>query len=262
MERNMEDLGIQLVKAGLRTAIIVAESGMTRKQITAARKRLNIRGNAESGPLPQAESLLGSRQLTLEASLFMHAYLMIAHQPKVGIDIRSVVAAHTHYLDCHASLRGQQIDIETVLDLDRAWVLARDYRAMVISMRTCQDCRLEFVSSFNDRRFCCPICSGVRCKAPEESVLDKRHSRTLPEYLEIAQQVAKQVNWGNTAEEIARDLQLNDDEFELARDLSKLSPREIRMVAATNLKPAAVLHHIRERGNVLSLAATPEAVAV
>lgn len=246
-----EDLGNILVKAGMRTAIIAIEADMSRKQITAARKRFQIRGNSESGPLPQAENILGSRALTLEASLFMQAYLSIAQQPKVRVDILSVLAAHDHYLDCHAGIRDGKIDTDCILDLDRAWVLARDFRTMEVGMRTCHDCRIEFVATFNDRRRACPICSGVKITTP--TVEGACKGKNIGEFIEIAAQIAKQLNWGSTDDEIARDLELSDSEYELAKVLSRLSPREVRLVIQADRPAHEVVQEIRNRGSVNSL---------
>lgn len=247
-----ENLGTILVKAGMRTAIIAIEANMSRKQITAARKRLQIRGSSESGPLPQAENILGSRTLTLEASLFMQSYLSIAHRPKTQVDILSVLAAHSHYLDCHAGIRDGKIDTDCVLDLDRAWVLARDFRSIEVGMRTCHDCRIEFVAAFNDRRQACPICSGIKITTPEQSGTTK--GKTISEFVELAGQIAKQLNWGNTDDEIAKDLNLTDTEYELAKVLSRLSPREIRMVIEADRPAHEVVQVIRNRGSVSALA--------
>lgn len=66
-----ESLASVLVKAGFRSAIIRLHTGLTRKQVTSLRKKLGVCGPSESGPLPNAESLLVKRAVSLEASLFM-----------------------------------------------------------------------------------------------------------------------------------------------------------------------------------------------
>lgn len=248
----MDDLGTLLVRSGLRTAIIVAETKMNRKQITAARKRFGIRGNAESGPLPQAESLLSSRPLTLEASLFMHGYLLVAKQPKSGVDIKAVLAAHTHYLDCHAGIRGGRIDTSTLLELDRAWVLARDYRSMVLGMRTCHTCHLEFVASINDRRHACPICSGVDIKCPSEAT-SVSGIRTIDDFIEFAQKVKNQLNWGNSDLEIMSDLGLREDELDLCKELARLSARDLQSLVDSKQGTAEILALIRGASTAAAL---------
>jgi hypothetical protein len=247
----MEGLGVLLVRAGLRTAIIVAETSMTRKQITAARKRFGIKGSAESGPLPHAESLLSNRALTLEASLFMHSYLLIAQQPKSGVDIRAVLAAHSHYVDCHGSIRGGRVDLNSLLELDRAWVLARDFRSMVVGMRTCHTCHLGFVASINDRRQACPICSGVSITSSDE--MSKSNLRSIHEYVEISKKVKTQANWGNSDEEIICDLQLRDDELEMCKELSKLSSLDLRKLVAAEYSTSEVFNFIRESSSLAAV---------
>lgn len=240
----MEDLGTLLVRSGLRTAIIVAETAMTRKQITAARKKFGIRGAAESGPLPQAESLLANRPMTLEASLFMHAYLLIANQPKAGVDIKAVLAAHAHYLDCHGAIRGGRVDVDTMLELDRAWVLARDYRSMSLGMRSCHNCHIEFVASFNDRRQACPICSGTNIKSSTHAN-DAPPMRSIEEFIEISEKVKNQINWGNSDDEIIADLALRDDELDLCKELARMSPRQLGSLVESNSNTAEIFGIIR-----------------
>lgn len=249
---EMQDLGSTLVKAGLRTAIIVAETNMTRKQITAARKKMGIKGNTDSGPLPQAESLLSSRPLTLEASLFMHAYLLVAKQPKSGVDIRAVLAAHSHYVECHASIRSGRIETKTLLELDRAWVLARDYRSMVVGMRTCHSCSLEFVASINDRRHACPICSGVNIATPV-ACSKLSSARALSDFIEISQKVKIQINWGNSSSEIIEDLGLSPDEYDLCVELSRLSSKELKSLAESNHDGAQILEMVRGASTVAAI---------
>ncbi len=154
-------LHIRMAPCGFRSAIIRAQTGLTRKQVASLRKRLGIVGPAESGPLPQAHSILSGKAKAMEASLFMLNYLYLAKTPRVDVDIDAVIAAHDQYFHCHAAIRNGQVDLENFLDIDDAWVVARDYRALEVMMRSCSGCHIQFVSSIHDGRQCCPICNGA-----------------------------------------------------------------------------------------------------
>lgn len=248
----MEAVNDYLVKSGLRTVILVSETGMSRKQITAIRRRLGLRGSADSGPLPHSENILGNRAMCLEASLFMQAYLMIAKNPKVEIDILSVIAAHSHYLECHAAIRGGKVDLDHFLELDKGWVLARDFRGYGIVMRNCESCHIEFVSSINDRRHSCPICSGVTIETPEESD-EATGSLSLQEIISKVGEVRKSCNWGVTDEEICADLNLSETELAVAKQLAQLSPRELKALTEKASGTAEIIEFIREHGNLKPL---------
>jgi flagellar transcriptional activator FlhC len=249
----MEDMNELLVRSGLRTVILVSQTGMSRKQITAIRKRLGLRGNAESGPLPQAESLLSSRAMSLEGSLFMHSYLMIAKDPRVEVDILAVIAAHNHYLECHGDIRGGKIDLDHFLELDRAWVLARDYRGMIVGMRSCSCCHLEFVASINDRRHNCPVCSGVTVEVQNEYEINQ--SRTVADLIEISDKIKIMMNWGMTESELCNELGLSAGELEIAKALGALSSTELRQLADREQESADILEILRETGSLKSMVA-------
>lgn len=224
-----EALAGVLVKAGFRSAIIRLHTGLTRKQVTSLRKKLGVCGPSESGPLPNAESLLVKRPVSLEASLFMLAYLITAEKPREAIDIHAVMAAHTQYLDSHSSLRGGNMDLENILELDDAWLVARDYRSQEVTMRTCNSCHVEFVASINHRRHACPLCDGVQVRDPFHCDFADRpvSTRSVGELIEFSHKVSQWENWGYSAEEIRSELSLSSHEFSACKKILSFSEAEV-----------------------------------
>ncbi|HCF3016936.1 TPA: hypothetical protein NIB55_004177 [Pseudomonas aeruginosa] len=247
MTYDMDEKSIneKLVKSGLRTIILVSQTSMKRKQITAIRKQLGLKGSADSGPLPHSETILGSREMILEATLFMQAYLLIAQNPAESIDNLAVISAHAHYLECHGSLRGGAVDQDVYLDLDRAWVIARDYRAMNVSMRSCNTCHTEFVASSVCRRFNCPLCSGTTVEIPTEP-----EPRSLSELAELSNSVSKALNWGSNDEELCSEIGITLSELTVAKALSTLSPRELRALVASEASTSAAIKALQEQGSL------------
>lgn len=225
-----ESLAKTLVHVGFRSAIIRIHTGMTRKQVTSLRKREGIVGPSESGPLPNAESLLAKKEATLEASLFMLAYLITAKAPRSEIDVDAVMAAHSQYYDCHAALRNGQLDLENVLEIDDAWVIARDYRSKEVTMRSCSTCHIEFVVSINRPKHCCPLCEGVQvrdrfhCDFADRSLTHK----TPAELIEMSSKVSQWINWGYSVEEIKAEYELTDKEFAACKKLQSFGPSKLQ----------------------------------
>jgi len=247
---NEKSIHERLVKSGLRTIILVSQTSMKRKQITAIRKQLGLRGSADSGPLPHSETILGSREMILEATLFMNSYLMIAENPAECIDNLAVISAHSHYLECHGSLRGGAVDQEIYLDLDRAWVIARDYRAMNVTMRACKSCHTEFVASSACRRFNCPLCSGITIEVPTDA-----ESKSLSELAGLSASVSKYLNWGTSDEEVCKEMGITKSELTVAKALNSLSPRELRALVSSDVSTAQAIQALQEQGSLQSMVA-------
>ncbi|NWC84073.1 hypothetical protein HX798_27870 [Pseudomonas putida] len=256
-------LDVRMARCGFRSAIIRAQTGLTRKQVASLRKRLGIIGPAESGPLPQAHSILSGKSKAMEASLFMLNYLYLAKAPRMEVDIDAVIAAHDQYVHCHAAIRNGRVDLDNFLDIDDAWVVTRDYRALEVMMRSCSGCHIQFVSSIHDNRQCCPICNGAvvrsdvfACDA-QIAVTD----RSVAELIELASPVLKFKNWGATQIEICKELRLNNDEYSLCQGLSKITKAQFAMLTQRYSNGVELLTAFKQDG-LSALKVSPAALAV
>ncbi|CAI9912124.1 TPA: FlhC family transcriptional regulator [Pseudomonas aeruginosa] len=256
-------LDVRMARCGFRSAIIRAQTGLTRKQVASLRKRLGIVGPAESGPLPQAHSILSGKAKAMEASLFMLNYLYLAKTPRVDVDIDAVIAAHDQYFHCHAAIRNDQMDLDNFLDIDDAWVVARDYRALEVMMRSCSGCHIQFVSSIHDSRQCCPICNGAvvrtdlfSCDA--QAVVTER---SVPELIEISALVMQFKHWGCTETEICKEHGLNSDEYALCLALPKLTNAHLASITNRFATGVDLLSTFKQEG-IGAMKASPAALAV
>ncbi|HBN7932908.1 FlhC family transcriptional regulator [Pseudomonas aeruginosa] len=256
-------LDVRMARCGFRSAIIRVQTGMTRKQVASLRKRLNIVGPAESGPLPLAHSILSKKARAMEASLFMLNYLYLAKSPRNDVDIDAVIAAHDQYMNCHVGVRGGQADLENLLEIDDAWVVARDYRTQEVMMRSCSGCHIQFVASVQDSRQCCPICNGavVRTDLFSCDAQTAKTDRTIPELIEMASLVQQFKNWGSTEAEIRAEHALNAEEFSLCLSMAKLPSSQLALVNQ-RYNSGAILLTAFTRDGMSALKPSQAAVAV
>lgn len=256
-------LDVRMAKCGFRSAIIRAQTGLTRKQVASLRKRLGIVGPAESGPLPLAHSILTGKAKAMEASLFMLNYLYLAKTPRIDVDIDAVIAAHDQYFHCHGAIRGGQVDLDNFLDIDDAWVVARDYRAQEVMMRSCSGCHIQFVASIHDNRQCCPICSGavVRSDLFSCDAQTVFTERSVADLIEVSGVVMRFKHWGCTESEICKEQSLNSDEYSLSLALSKLTNSHLAAISQRFNDGTALLSAFKQEG-MSALKASQAALAV
>lgn len=256
-------LDVRMARCGFRSAIIRVQTGLTRKQVASLRKRLGIVGPAESGPLPQAQSILSGKGRAMEASLFMLNYLYLAKTPRNEVDIDAVIAAHDQYLHCHVGIRGGQADLDNLLEIDDAWVVARDYRAQEVIMRSCNGCHIQFVSSVHDSRQCCPICSGAVVRSDRFSCDAQvvETERSVPELIELASCVLQFRNWGANMSEICKEHGMNGDEYALCLVLAKLNSAQLALVNQHYSAGVDLLSAFKQDG-ITALKASQAALAV
>lgn len=132
-----------LVKAGFRCTIITLHTELTAKQVTSARKRLNVVSRGDSGLLQLGSRILASKARVIEAALFMGAYLRGAPKPLLGVDVEAVIAAHQSYLSYREALNFTPTEC---LSIDEAWGVAREYRSNDLVRRACRCCQLTCVA--------------------------------------------------------------------------------------------------------------------
>jgi len=167
-----------LVEQGFRTKILHVETGMSESSLRALAHGINALDGKQvrlsSGTLPEPDSILRTRSANAEGTIFMLIYLRIAGEEKASrnIDIDAVIKAHRIYLE-HRSRFG--IDCtDKPLDINRAWVLARDYRVphpqypRSLELRRCIDCGAPYlVVSRQRHQPQCPFCAISPSGSPE-----------------------------------------------------------------------------------------------
>lgn len=242
------DVPSKLVMAGFRSIIIRTETGLSRKQVQCLRNRLNVQGPGESGPLPYSESILLQRSRAAEATLFMLNYLNIVNNPDptCGMDILAVVAAHKTYVENHGALRGGRVDLDCFLEIDDAWVLARDYREQVVTMRPCKTCFIKFVTSIHHTHSNCPLCNGVTVRDEEPA----SNGKLVKQLIDVLPSLRRRLAWGETVVEVAQELNLSQEEVHLSVRLNNLPAATQRLIGDCSMTIQELQSKIDEMGEV------------
>jgi len=215
----------QMVEAGFRCSIITVHTDHTSKQVNRLRKQMGVEYKGGSGPLPGGVCLLSSAAQVVEATLFMCAYLQVAKNPYVDVDIHALMAAYRFYLGYRPTGQVGQVALGDILHIDRAWVIAREYRSKEVVVRKCssRQCSAPYlVPSSMGHRSSCPFCSAVverdrfHCDVEDAELT----SRPVDELLQLATRVQDLGRWGLADEEVAQELGLSNVEFLATRRLN------------------------------------------
>lgn len=149
---------IDLIRRGYRTKIVYLETGVPQAKIRSIHKELFGR-SPWSGQLPEAERILNTRVRAIDASLLIHLYRKVYHlKAEAQIDIDALSMAH----DAYKSLREEwgMLSARDPIDVNEAWVLARDLRSRHLVTSVCPTCGFHYVWSVTQERTpSCPTCS-------------------------------------------------------------------------------------------------------
>ena len=146
------ELAVSLLRRKARVSIVHHETGVSRAKLRILHRELHGRG-APSGQIPMiGGATIQTRALQVHAGLFAALYERYAG-PAMSrqLDIRAVIAAH----DLFESMVPQ----EPQLDLNAAWVIARDLRVGTSELRYCGVCELCYLVCSTSRLApTCPFC--------------------------------------------------------------------------------------------------------
>ena len=146
-------LAVALLRRRARVSIVHHETGVSRAKLRALYREIHGHG-APSGQIP----MIGGATIQTRAQQ-VHAGLFAALYERYGgpattrqLDIRAVIAAYDLY--------RAMAPTEAPLDLNAAWVIARDLRVGTAELRTCSACTVRYlVASASRLAPTCPFCS-------------------------------------------------------------------------------------------------------
>ena len=146
-------LAVSLLRRRARVSIVHHETGVSRAKLRALFREIHGRG-APSGQIP----MIGGATIQTRAQQ-VHAGLFAALYERYGgpattrqLDIRAVIAAYDLY--------RAMAPTEAPLDLNAAWVIARDLRVGTAELRNCNACAVRYlVASASRLAPTCPLCS-------------------------------------------------------------------------------------------------------
>ena len=150
---------VDLIGRGLRLSIVGHLTGMHPKTLRALYRELHGR-SPPSGPLPSAPTVLATRADQAMASVFALCYRRMGGP---GIFEQLTLPALLEGYDLYRELLAAfvpEISPHKVLDINAAWVLARDITTGAVYFRDCARCAVHYLcarESFSPPG--CPICA-------------------------------------------------------------------------------------------------------
>lgn len=157
---------IELLSMGFRSPIVVIETDLPSSAVRDLAKVIGDGKRASSGPLPSPNYILNSVNALAEASLFAGLYRSMGGEAIYdSIDIEVLCSAFKMYEELRSFHFGHE-KIQ-ILDINRAWVIARDLRSSTAWLKHCPEDGYYLIVEKQRVPSGCPWCSlskvGGKC---------------------------------------------------------------------------------------------------
>ncbi|MHB8409014.1 MAG: hypothetical protein ACYDHY_13130 [Acidiferrobacterales bacterium] len=162
MSHEIAAVAADLLRRGLSAPIVAVETGITECQAKRLRQTLGL-GIARRGVLRETASILANDQGRLEIALFAAGYRRLGGDAVLeAVQIDAMLRAHDMYI---ALRRAIGLPARGAINLNEAWIVARDARSGVLLWRSCNDLRCKSVYVVSNERWThpkisatCPVC--------------------------------------------------------------------------------------------------------
>ena len=153
------DTAVDLIERGLRISIVSHLTGLHPKTLRALYRELQGR-SPPSGPLPSAAAILTTRTAQAMASLFALCYRTVGGTGIFDqLELQALLTAYELYRELVEALLSE-ISPRNPLDINAAWVLARDLHTGAVYFRECSHCAVQFLCALESLSPPdCPICA-------------------------------------------------------------------------------------------------------
>lgn len=121
---------VQLIQMGFRTKIVHLETGVHPRALRRM-YREHFGRTAPPGMLPEAERITSNRATTEEATLFLVIYQRLHPDAGKTLDLERLCNAFRFYMNLRPEGCGKPLDV------NEAWVLARDVRGGRLKLGAC-----------------------------------------------------------------------------------------------------------------------------
>lgn len=147
---------LTLIRCGFRTKIVEHATGLRMRIVRSLYREIWGR-SPTAGMLPQSVNVVKSWERLAQASLFADVYHGL-HGSVIyrQVDITRVLHAYRAY----AMLHAQMALPNQLLDINAAWVIARDLRAGTARLARCKCGYPTMLLAHQHKRMLCPICQG------------------------------------------------------------------------------------------------------
>ena len=121
---------VQLIQMGFRTKIVHLETGVHPRALRRF-YREHFGRTAPPGMLPEVERITSNRATTEEATLLLVIYQRLHPDADRKLDVDKLCTAYRFYMNLRPEACGK------ALDINEAWVLARDLKAGRLKLAAC-----------------------------------------------------------------------------------------------------------------------------
>lgn len=170
---------IDLIRVGFRTPIVVVETDMSNSAVRDIAKIMSGGKRPSSGPMPSPNSMLNSVGALAEASLFAGIYRNLGGEAiYTSIDVDVLICAFNLYKELRQSHFADGRD--DLLDINRAWVIARDLRSSIAWLKKCEDDGYYLVVDQQRVPSGCPWCSvkksKIKSRMRKRDIVEPQHA--------------------------------------------------------------------------------------
>lgn len=155
-ELQKTEQALMLIRCGFRTKIIEHATGLRMSIVRHLYKE--IWGCSPTpGMLPQSVNVVKSWERLAQASLFADVYHGLYGSAIFrDVDITRVLCAYRAYAMLHTQMALSSL----LLDINAAWVIARDLRAGTARLTRCKCGYPTMLLTHQHKRMLCPICQA------------------------------------------------------------------------------------------------------
>lgn len=153
-EAQQVKIAIELIEMGARLQLLQEETSLSRERLLKLYKEIKNESPSK-GMLPYSTDWFMSWQPNIHSSLFMDIYQFLVKNAGVN-GVQALISAYRLYLD---QVQGIE-DAEPVLSITRAWFMIRFFKAGLLRLVPCMECRGHFVTHAGDLHddYVCGIC--------------------------------------------------------------------------------------------------------
>ena len=150
---------IVLIERAMRTSIVARITDVAPGVLRELYQEIHGRRPAP-GQLPSTSGILRSPRSQASASVFAALYRVFGGEAvHEAIDLDALLSAHRLYLEQIASVAGYG-ELGKPIDINQAWVLARDLTTGMTAFRFCGRCNIRYLAAdFSRTALRCPICA-------------------------------------------------------------------------------------------------------
>ncbi|MBK5941408.1 FlhC family transcriptional regulator [Halochromatium roseum] len=172
---------VALLRCGMRTTLVQRITGLRAALVRELHREIHA-DKPKSGQLPSTHAVLDSVLSQASASLFIALYRALGGaETERQIQLEALLQAHRLYLEQQERVAAGG-RLGPAIDINAAWVLARDLTTGLALRRFCRQCRIHYLAAdFSRTALQCPICrlkqrggwrgrGGVRPAKDDEAV--------------------------------------------------------------------------------------------